>query len=157
MHVFVFIKEGDGKRVLQCYQYFLPVFINAGCHYANESLNLLCQYYFDLSPQMAQLIQTRFINTTSVRGQNIPADQHLEHLNRILKGTIEGLGSNKSKENILRGSKALGVTDHTLNRYDQDNSVCLLSGAYSVPGSQKELQMIIKELQEHKVFEVITG
>ena len=79
------------------------------------------------------------------------------YFNTILKGTIEGLGSNESKENIVRGSKALGVTDHTLNRYDQDNSVCLSSGAHSVQGSQKELQMIIKELQDHKVFEVIPG
>ena len=113
------IKEGDGKRVLQCYWYFLPVFINAGHrNYANERLNLLCQYYFDLPPQMAQqlIIWSRFINTTGVRGRNIPADQHLEHLNRILEGTIEGLGSNKSKENIVRGSKALGVRPYT--KYD---------------------------------------
>ena len=91
------IKEGDGKRVLQCYRYLLPVFINSGRrNYANESLNLLCQYHFDLPPQMAQqLIWSRFVNTAGVRGRNIPADQHLEHLNRILKGTVEGLGSNK--------------------------------------------------------------
>ena len=49
------IKEGDGNKVLQSYRYLLPVFINAGrCNYANESLNLLCQYHFDLLPQMAQ-------------------------------------------------------------------------------------------------------
>ena len=38
------IKEGDGKRVLQCCCCFLPVFVNSGHrNYANESLNLLCQ------------------------------------------------------------------------------------------------------------------
>ena len=57
----------------------------------------------------------------------------------------------------LYRSKALGVTHHILNKYDQDNSVCLSSGVHSVPGSQKELQMIIKELQEHQVFEVTSG
>ena len=153
------INEGDGQRVLQCYRDYLPVFINAGHHnYANESLNLLCQYYFDLPPQMGQqLIWSRFISTTGVRGRNIPADQHLEHLNRIIKETIEGVGSNKSKENVVQGSKALGVTHHILNKYDQDNIVCLSSGVHSVPGSQKELQMIIKKLQEHQVFEVTSG
>ena len=152
-------KEGDGKRVLQRYRYLLLVFINAGCrNYANESLNLLCQYHFDLPPQMAQqLIWSRYINTAGVRGRNIPADQHLEHLNRILKGTIEGLGSNKNKESIVRCSKALGMIQETLNKYDQDNSVCLSSGAHSAPKSHKELLTIIKELQEHEVFEIIPG
>ena len=45
----------DAIKVLQSYRYLLPVFINAGrCNYAKESLNLLCQYHFDLLPQMAQ-------------------------------------------------------------------------------------------------------
>ena len=153
------IKEGDGRRVLQYYRYLLPVFINAGRrNYANESLNLLCQYHFDLPPRMAQqLIWSRFVNAAGIRGRNIPADQHLEHLNRILKGTVEGLGSNKTKEGIVRCSKALGVIHETLKRYDQENSVCLSSGAHGRPEYKKELQTIIKELQENKVLEVIPG
>lgn len=153
------IKEGDGNRVLQYYRYLLPVFINAGRrNYANESLNLLCQYHFDLPPQMAQqLIWSRFVNTVGIRGRNIPADLHLEHLNRILKGTVEGLGSNKSKEGIVRCSKALGVVHATLKKYDEDNNISLSSGAHGRPEYKKELQTIIKELQENKVFNVIPG
>ena len=62
------IKEGDGKKVLQCYCYLLPVFIISGHrNYANESINLLWQYYFDLPPR--KLIWSRFINTAGVRGE----------------------------------------------------------------------------------------
>ena len=153
------IKEGDGSRVLLYYRYLLPLFINAGRrNYANESLNLLCQYYFDLPPRMAQqLIWCGFINTAGVKGRNIPSDQHLEHLNKVLKGTIQGLDSNKSAEGIVRCNKALGVMNEILSRFDESNKVSSLSGAHGVPKHKKELELIIKELQEHKVFEVIQG
>ena len=153
------IREGDGDRVLLYYRYLLPLFINAGRHnYANDCLNLLCQYYFDLPPKMAQqLIWCRFINTAGVKGRNIPCDQHLEHLNRVLKGTIQGLGSNKTPEGIVRRSKALGAMNEVLSRFDESNDVSSLSGAHNVPVIKKELESIVKELQNHKAFEVIQG
>lgn len=153
------IREGDGERVFLYYRYLLPLFINAGRrNYANESLNLLCQYYFDLPPRMSQqLIWCRFINTAGVKGRNIPCDQHLEHLNRILKGTIHGLGANKSSEGFVRRSKALGVMNEILSRYDESNFVSSPSGVHNIPENKKELELIIKELQDHKVFEIIQG
>ena len=42
-----------------------------------------------------------------------------------------------------------------LSRFDESNKVSSLSGAHGVPEHKKELELIIKELQEHKVFEVI--
>ena len=49
------IKEGDGRRVLRCYRYLLPMFISSGrTNYAMESLNFLMQYDYLLSPRQAE-------------------------------------------------------------------------------------------------------
>ena len=92
------IKEGDGERVLECWRYFMPVFHNAGRrNYANEAFIFLFQYFHDLPPQQPQqLLYSRFINTAGVRGWNIPLDLDQEHLNRLCKDCVKGLGSNKA-------------------------------------------------------------
>ena len=37
-------------------------------------------------------------------GCNIPQDLHMEHLNRIVKEAVKGLGSNKTADTICRGT-----------------------------------------------------
>ena len=153
------IKEGDGKRVLNYYRYLLPIFINSGRrNYSIEALNLLCQYNYDLPPlQAQQLLWSRFVNTSGIRGRNIPFDLHMEHLNRMVKTIITGLGANKTKEAIVRCSKAVGSIDEVLQQYDKCNNVTSPSGAHRKPPSKKELDIIIKELQRNKVFECTSG
>ena len=153
------IKEGDGKRVLDYYRYLLPIFINSGCrNYSIEALNLLCQYNYDLPPQQAeQLLWSRFINTSGIRGRNIPFDLHMEHLNRMVKTIISGLGANKTKEAVVRCSKAVGTIDEVLQQYDKCNYVTSPSGTHRKPPNNKELDIIIKELQRNKVFECTFG
>ena len=55
------------------YHYLLPIFINSGCrNYSKEVVNLLSQYNYDLPPQQTeQLILSKFVNTSGVRGKNI--------------------------------------------------------------------------------------
>lgn len=92
------IREGDGKRVLRCWRYLLPLYWNScRTNYANEVLLMLYQHDFALSPMHAsQLIWGRFVNTHGKPGMNIPADLHMEHLNRVVKEAIRGLGSNQT-------------------------------------------------------------
>ena len=48
------IREGDGNHVLRCWRYLLPMFVSSGRkNYALESLNLLVQHDFTLSPSQA--------------------------------------------------------------------------------------------------------
>ena len=93
------IKEGDGLRVLRCYRYMLPMFVSSGRrNYAIETLNLLLQHDFLLSPRLAEeLIWGRFINTHGQAGKNISNDLHCEHLNRLCKAGIADLGPNKTE------------------------------------------------------------
>jgi len=64
------IREGDGRRVLESWHYFISVFHNAGRrNYANEAFIFLTQYFYDLPTQQAQqLLYSRFVNTAGVRG-----------------------------------------------------------------------------------------
>ena len=153
------IREGDGKRVLEYYRYLLPIFINSGRrNYANESLNLLCQYHYDLPQHQAeQLVWSRFVNAAGVKGGNIPADLHLEHLNRTLKGTIQGLGTNKNETAIVRASKAIGIIKDTIQKFDQENSITSSSGSHGAPAIKKELDIIVKELQQYQAFAIQCG
>ena len=104
------IQEGDGERILECWRYFVPIFHNAGRrNYANEAFVFLSQYFHDLPPQQAQLLlYGRFINTAGVRGRNIPLDLHQEHLNRLCKDCVKGLGSNRQKRTSYDVAKPWG-------------------------------------------------
>ena len=67
---------------------------------------MLSQYHLTLPPRLAeQLMWSRFINTHGHAGHNISCDLHIEHMNRVAKTAIEGLGANKSEKAITRVGK----------------------------------------------------
>ena len=153
------IKEGDGERVLQGWRYLLPVFLNSGCkNYTIEAFQFLYQYQYGLPTRQAQqLIWSRFVNTQGVQGKNISLDLYLEHLNHICKTSIEHLGGNKTDDAIVRCGKVLGTMYRLLEKFDKDNSVSDVSGAHLKPSYKRDLNIILHELQESKVFKIIPG
>ena len=153
------IKEGDGERVLQCWRYLLPIFHNSGRrNYTIEAFQLLYQYQYGLSPRQAEnLIWSHFVNTQGVRGKNIPLDLHLEHLNRICKTAIGHLGPNKTDDAIVRCGKVLGPMCKVLQQFDDENDVRNESGYHKKPSFQKDLNTVLRELQEYQVFSVTPG
>ncbi len=79
-------------------------------NYAIEALTLLSQYHILLPCNLVeQLKWSRFVNVRGLPGHNISCDLHMEHLNRLVKVSIEGLGANKSEKSIKRVAKAMGV------------------------------------------------
>ncbi len=91
-------------------------------NYALESLNLLVQHDFTLSPRQAtELIWSRFVNTKGLKGTNIPNDLHMEHLNSLVKTSISGLGANKTVNSIMKVSKDLHVLSPVLNNFGTPN------------------------------------
>jgi hypothetical protein len=148
------IKEGDGKRVLRCWRYLLPIFhFSGGRNYCLEAFKLLHQYHHSLPPRLAeQLIWSRFVNTRGVQGHNIPIDLHQEHLNRLCKTTTSSLGPNRKEETVIRCGKALGTVHNVLTQFDKDNSVAVPSGAHSCPSYAKELFAIVKQLNDTDVL-----
>ena len=82
----------------------------------------------NLSPrQAAELIWSHFINTHGKPGHNIPNDLHMEHLNRILKTSIQNLGANKTPNAIINLGKALGTLEPVLANFDEESSLPTLS------------------------------
>lgn len=153
------IREGDGKRVLRCWKYLLPIFRYSGRrNYCVEAFKLLFQYYYALPPRQAeQLIWSRFVNTHGTPGRNIPLDLHLEHLNRLCKNSIQSLGPNRKNEAIVRCGRVLGTLHNVLNSFDEDNSIVLASGAHSCPSYEKEMKTIVDELLKSKVLAANPG
>jgi len=95
------------------------------------------------------------VNTVGVKGRNIPLDLHQEHLNRLCKSCVKSLGSNKTKDAIIRCGKALGTLDSLLNNFDQTNHVVSESGAHHSPSRKKDLLAVVEELKQTKAFDVI--
>ena len=151
------IREGDGDRVLMCWRYLLPIFKGAGrTNYSTEVLTMLCQYEFKFTPRMSQeLIWSRFVNVHGIPGRNIAADLHMEHLNRLVKEAIRGLGVNKTEKAICRIGNSLGTLSPVLNQYDFDNQVSDGSAIRSIPGAERDRDMIITALKRANVFSVI--
>ena len=154
------IREGDGNRVLRCWQYLLPLFSVTGrTNYSLEVLYLLYQFHFDLTPRQAQqAIWGRFVNTHGTPGRNVACDLHLEHLNRLCKDAVAGLGANKTETVITRVGKCIGPLSEFLTNFDAVNSLSEPSGRHSNPKSQKDRDKILEELMKRaKVFDNTPG
>ena len=140
------IREGDGKRILRCWKYLLPVFkFSNRTNYSNEVLNMLVQYHFTLSPRHAhQLIWSRTINTHGL-------------LNRLAKEVIKGLGANKSEKAICRVGNALGMISPVLDQYDKECGVSNVSGAHTSASAEKDIATLVSQLQQADVMKIKNG
>ena len=110
------MKEGDSQRVLRCWRFLLHIYKASNCtNYSIEALWLLLQYHFLLPTcQAQQLLNSRFINTCGIVGHNIESDLHMEHLNRLCKDAVQGLGANKMEKAISRVGKCIQTVIKTV-------------------------------------------
>ena len=132
----------------------LPMFISSGrTNYSIETLNLLLQHDFLLTPRLAEeLIWGRFVNTHGQAGKNIPNDLHCEHLNRLCKNSISHLGANKTESAICQVAQALGTIQPVVNNFDSDNAVKANSSLHAEISREKDFKMILDVLQRQSVF-----
>ena len=153
------IREGDGEHALRCWRYLLPIFLGSHCvNYSCEVLNMLFQHLYALPPRLsAQLLWSRFINVHGLPGKNIPGNLHMEHLNRLAKEAIKGLGANKTKRGIARVGRALGTIGPALHQFDYDNNISTESGLHNATNSEKDTKIIVEELLQHDVLGTVPG
>lgn len=153
------IREGDGNRILRCWRYLLPIFkFSNRTNYANEVLNMLLQHHFTLSPRHAQqLIWSRCVNVHGFTGRNIPADLHMEHLNRLAKEAIRGLGPNKTETAIGRVGQALGTIAPVLDQFDSECGVSDVSGSHTTATTERDVSIIVSQLLQSEVFTTKTN
>lgn len=78
----------------------------------------------------------------------------MEHLNRLCKGAITGLGANKSQRGITRAAEALGTITPVLSNYDSDNKVAVVSGIHNAPPQEKDVKKVVNQLLLSDVFSI---
>ena len=118
-----------------------------------KELTLLSQYHTSLPCNLAeQLKWSRFVNVHGLPGNNISSDLHMEHLNKLVKVSIEGLGANKSKKTIQRVAMAMGVLSKTTGSFDDEVGVVLPNGKHSEQSQLKDLDKIVQQLLECDPF-----
>lgn len=70
---------------------------------------------------------------------------HMEHLNKIAKGAISFLGSNKSEKAITRIGQSIGTLPPILDNFDEDNHNQDTSSIHKRPTTQKDIGVVVKE------------
>ena len=142
------IREGDGVRVFRCFKYMLPLFKASNrVNYSGEIFCILAQHRFVLSPRLSHQLQwSRFVNTRGKPGKNIPCDLHMEHMNRIVKNAVRGLGANKAENAIVRTGKCVNTIAELLTAFDEDNGIKTPSSHHSIASEAKDLELLLNEL-----------
>ncbi len=85
--------------------------------YTPEAFSLVAYVNTAASRRLAnQVTWSWTVNMRGHKGQNIPIDFHMEHLNRSLQDIILGLGANITENHVVQSSKSLkGVVDVSVN------------------------------------------
>lgn len=153
------IREGDGNRILCCWRFLLPIFLGSGrTNYSCEVLNMLFQHMYELSPRLsAQLLWSRCINVHGRQGKNIPADLHMEHLNRLAKNAVKNLGANTTERAISRVGRVLGTIAPVLSKFDEENLIKTPTGAHTTASYERDINIIVRELSHTNVFNTVPG
>jgi len=126
-------------------------------NYAIEGLTLLSQCNVILPPNLAEQIKwSQFINVHGLPGHNISCDLHMEHVNRMVKIAIEGLGANKTTKAIAKAAKAIGVLSEITESFDLKVGINAPSDKHSSRQMTEDLQKIVKQLLECDVFNPTT-
>ena len=77
--------------------------------------------------------------------KNIPADLHMEHLNRECKQSISGLGANVTDHSIKRVGKCIGRVTSALLQFDTVNNVASESGHHTSHSTNVDTSKILKQ------------
>ena len=150
------VHEGDGKRLMRVWKYFLLTFRSANkTKYSLEGLLLLIKVHSKVLPERLkhQLMYSRFVNTRGRTGANIPIDLHVEHVNRIIKTAIYSQVSNLSPLSVIRSSRCTGVFANITNQFDNVSFLHPQSSSHSQAKLNKDIERIVKQLHHtSKVF-----
>lgn len=147
------IREGDGSRIFRCWRYFLPIFrVTNRTNYSCEAFTMLAQEKFLLSPRMAhQLKWSRTVNTHGRAGKNISCDLHMEHLNRLCKASLSGLGSNLTDNSVIRVGKSIGRLIPIMQQFDVVNGIPPQCDRHSNRSRKGDIEKVVKQLNETSI------
>ena len=102
-----------------------------------------------------QIICIRVVNSLSGAGNNIPVDLHIEHLNRLLKNMIIGIGANISEQAIIEASKSLDRMKSICENFDQSAGIHADSVHHATKCSKKDQRLVVQQLVDSNAFAYI--
>lgn len=152
------IREGDGNRIVRYWKFLLAIFrAEKHYNYANEGFNLIIQTVL-LSPrQVSEIMWSRTVNTSGIKGKNIPVDLHMEHLNRRLKIMLQNLRSNVNPSTAQRAAKGLGVVQKVCTQFMAETDITENKDFHTIPCIKKDLSYLIKQLTDSEIFQLKHG
>lgn len=147
-------KEGDGERLIRCWKFLLLHFkVDHRVKYALEAFNLLAQVNCLLPAHKAhQLIWNRTCNFNGGKGNNIPLDLQLEHLNRVFKDNINTFRANISETSVCRSSRVIGPLKELMDKFDKSMGIKVPTGKHVGPSTEKDFDLILRVLLREDVF-----
>ena len=104
--------------------------------------------------QTTQLLWSRCVNTRGVKGANIPADLHNEHLNRCLKSVIAGQGTNVNPDSVVKAGKVIRCVHQVCQAFEKKTATTTPSNHHSFPDFGY-FSDIMKVLEEENVFHLL--
>ena len=149
------VREGDGDRIIRNWKFNLLAYEAAQWkNYSIEALNLILQVNHISSPrEAAQVKWCQTVNTTNLKGNNIPMDLHLEHLNRRVKTTLRNIGSNVTDKSVKLAAESVGIVNAICHVFErQSGSSKASSNKHSCPSFDKDFKLILNTLEEYDVF-----
>ena len=81
----------------------------------------------------------------------------MEHLNRVCKECITGLGANKTTTAIQRIGKAMGPLEGVLDNFDKLINASAVSGKHKVAPMDLDIKKIVSELVTSGILEEQSG
>lgn len=153
------IREGNGERIIRCWKFMLLYFRHFHHYkYALEAFHTLALVEVVAPPHIRQqIVWSRVVNSRGGAGNNIPVDLHMEHLNRLLKDMIIGIGANISESAIVQSSKSLDGIKTVCENFDKSAGIHADSVHHTTKSSKKDQELIVKQLIESRVFSYIPG
>ena len=151
------IKEGDGLRVVRCWQFFLPIFKASNrTKYALEAATLLINLHILPQRLTQQIIWSRFVNWSGKAGHNKPCDLHMEHMNRTAK---EALGPQAclNPKSVKRVGNCIALFQNLCRQFDMVSDAHHSSGKHVRASETTDLQKIVKQLLCANVFQKISN
>lgn len=148
------VKEGDGERLMRLYKVALQFYkAYRHTHYAYSTFLLTLQVNSTLSARMSHSVTwNRFWNGRGGRGNNIPLDLHLEHLNNYLKSFLKGLGPNLNEDSANRISRSMGVLKELMDKTDRELAVTTPSGLHHAPADLSEIMTLVGICRDSELF-----
>lgn len=99
-----------------------------------------------------QAVHGLFVNNKGHLDSSIPENLHMEHNVKKIKSMLTELGSNKTREVIVKRSKSLAGMDSIAHNYDDRTSVIKRAQHHKYKSAKEDELKILGDLSDIDIF-----